>query len=91
MLSLSYASSLSPRLERDLATLFTPSPSRVGHPGDPYSGVGTFAKEKVLELMLINLRKKERCFGVLRRLGWLLEWNTTLIHCVLDQVFSLVV
>ena len=37
MLGLSYASSLSPRLESELATLFTPSPSRVGHPGDPYS------------------------------------------------------
>ena len=36
MLGLSYASSLSPRLESKLATLFTPSPSRVGHPGDPY-------------------------------------------------------
>ena len=30
-------------------------------------------KKKVLELMLINLRKKERCFGILRILGWLLE------------------
>ena len=37
MLGLSYASSLSPRLESELATLFTPSPSRVGHPGDPYN------------------------------------------------------
>ena len=36
MLGLSYASSLSPRLESKLATLFTSSPSRVGHPGDPY-------------------------------------------------------
>ena len=24
-------------LESELATLFTPSPSRVGHPGDPYT------------------------------------------------------
>ena len=38
MLGLSYASSLSPRSESELATLFTPSPSRVGHPGDPYKG-----------------------------------------------------
>jgi len=37
--------------------------------------------------MLINLRKKERHFGVLRTLGWLLEWNTALIHCALDQLF----
>ena len=35
--------------------------------------VGTFAKEKELELMFINLGKQERLFGVLRRLGWLLE------------------
>ena len=31
-----YASRLSPRLESELSTLFTPSPSRVGHPGNPY-------------------------------------------------------
>ena len=37
MLGLSYAIRLSPRIEKRLATLFTPSPSRVGHPGDPYS------------------------------------------------------
>src|SRR6185312_16310829 len=36
MLGLSYANRLSPRIEKRLATLFTPSPSRVGHPGDPY-------------------------------------------------------
>ena len=36
MLGLSYAIRLSPRIEKRLATLFTPSPSRVGHPGDPY-------------------------------------------------------
>ena len=47
-------------------------------------GVGTFAKVKVLE-------KKESFFGVLRTLGWLLEWNTALIHCDLDQVVMLVV
>ena len=34
-----------------------------------------------------QLGKEERCFGVLRTLGWLLEWNTALIHCALDQVF----
>ena len=33
----------------------------------------TFAKEKELELMFINLGKQERLFGVLRRLDWLLE------------------
>ena len=54
-------------------------------------GVGTFAKEKVLELMLIDLGKQETLFGVLQKLGWLLEWNTTLIHCVLDQIFNWVV
>ena len=54
-------------------------------------GVVTFAKEKMLELMLINLGKKERGFGVLRALGWLLEWNTALIHCALDQIFMWVV
>src|SRR6185312_6858294 len=37
MLGLSYAIRLSPRIEKRLATLFTPSPSRVGHPGDPYN------------------------------------------------------
>ena len=37
VLGLSYANSLSPRLESELVTLFTPSPFRVGHPGDPYS------------------------------------------------------
>ena len=36
MLGLSYAIRLSPRIEKRLATLFAPSPSRVGHPGDPY-------------------------------------------------------
>ena len=39
MLGLSYAIRLSPRIEKRLATLFTPSPSRVGHPGDPYKRV----------------------------------------------------
>jgi hypothetical protein len=49
-------------------------------------GVGTFAMEKVLELILINLVKGERFFGVLRTLGWILEWNTALIHCDLDKM-----
>jgi hypothetical protein len=53
--------------------------------------VGTFAKEKVLELILINLVKEERFFGVLRTLGWLLEWNPALIHCDLDKVSKWVV
>ena len=39
MLDLSYTRRLSPRLESKLATLFTPSPSRVGHPSDPYRRV----------------------------------------------------
>ena len=47
-------------------------------------GVGTFAKEAVLELMLINLVNLERLFCVLRTLGWLLEWNTAFIHLELD-------
>ena len=34
-----------------------------------------------------QLGKEERCFGVLQTLGWLLEWNTAMIHCALDQVF----
>ena len=38
-----------------------------------------------------QLGKQEMLFGVLRKLGWLLEWNTALIHCVLDQIFSWVV
>ena len=38
-----------------------------------------------------QLGKQERFFGVLRKLGWLLEWNIALIHCVLDQVFSWIV
>jgi hypothetical protein len=37
--------------------------------------------EKVLEFILINLVKGERFFGVLQTPGWLLEWNTALIHC----------
>ena len=41
--------------------------------------------------MLINFGKQGRLFGVLRKLGGLLEWNTALIHCVLDQEFSWVV
>jgi hypothetical protein len=32
------------------------------------------------------LEKREIFFGVLQTLGWLLEWNTTLIHYELDQV-----
>ena len=36
---------MSPRLQSELATLFTPSPSRVGHPGDPYS---VFITQKTL-------------------------------------------
>ena len=47
MLGLSYANNLSPRLESKLATLFTPSPSRVGHPGDPYTGVVVGGAEEV--------------------------------------------
>ena len=38
-----------------------------------------------------QLWEQERFFGFLRKLGGLLEWNTALIHCVLDQVFSWVV
>ena len=51
MLGLSYAIRLNPRIEKRLATLFTPSPSRVGHPGDPYklngilSFIGSYVKE----------------------------------------------
>ena len=33
----------------------------------------------MLELILFNLEKKEKSFGVLRTLGWLLDWNTALI------------
>ena len=50
----------------------------------PNSGVGTFAKEKVLELILINLEKREKAFGVLQTFRWLLVWNTALIHFDLD-------
>ena len=49
-------------------------------------GVGTFAKEKLLELNWINLEKRERFFGILRTIGWLLIWNSSLIHCALDQI-----
>ena len=44
------------------------------------------AKEKKLELLWINLEKRKRFFGVLRTIGWSLDWNTILIHCDLDQV-----
>ena len=37
--------------------------------GGIIGGVGTFAKEKVLESILINLEKREKFFGVLRTLG----------------------
>ena len=43
-----------------------------------------FAKEKVLKLIMFNLEKREKSFGVLRTLGWLLDWNTALIHFDLD-------
>ena len=49
-------------------------------------GVGTFANEKKLELLWINLEKRKRFFGVLRTIGWSLDWNTVFIHCYLDQV-----
>ena len=65
VLDLSYASSLSPRLESELATLFTP-PSRVGHPGDPNTGGGNIKKvgkdvrcfcfEKVVDSDTTNLK-----------------------------------
>jgi hypothetical protein len=50
-----------------------------------------FAKEAVLELIMLNLEKSERFFGVLWTLGWLLKWNTALICCELDQVLLWVV
>ena len=49
-------------------------------------GVGTFAKEKKLELLWINLEKRKRFFGVLQTIARSLDWNTILIHCDLDQV-----
>ena len=54
-------------------------------------GVGTFAKEKLLELNWINLEKRKKFFGVLRTIGWHLIWNSTLIHCALDQICKWVV
>ena len=44
-------------------------------------------KEKGVGVDVDQLGKEERRFGVLRTLGWILEWNTALIHCALDQVF----
>ena len=38
-----------------------------------------------------QLGKQERLFGVLWRLGWILEWNSGLIHYSLDPLFSWVV
>ena len=38
-----------------------------------------------------QLGKQERLFGVLRKLGWILEWNSGLIHYILDPLFSWVV
>jgi hypothetical protein len=49
-------------------------------------GVGTFAKEKLLELNWINLEKRKRFFGVLRTIGFSLDWNSALIHYALDQI-----
>ena len=57
MLGLSYVVRLSPRIEKRLATLFTPSPSRVGHPGDPYSTPCVFiSRGALLELRAIDER-----------------------------------
>ena len=49
-------------------------------------GVGTFAKEKLLELNWINLEKRERFFSVLQTMQWLLDWNSVLTHFALDQI-----
>ena len=43
-----------------------------------------FCKGEGVGVAADQLGKEERHFGVLRTLGWLLEWNTALIHCALD-------
>ena len=54
-------------------------------------GVGTFAKDKLLELNWINLEKRESFFGVLQTIVWFLVWNSALIHCALDQICKWIV
>ena len=38
-----------------------------------------------------QLEEERKVFQCSPTLGWLLEWNTALIHCALDQVFMWVV
>ena len=60
MLGLSYAIRLSPRIEKRLATLFTPSPSRVGHPGDPFTLDTATVEAKWLHELLMDLPVVEK-------------------------------
>ena len=39
----------------------------------------------------VDQLEEERRFGVLRTLGWPLEWNTAFVHFVLNHLFSWVV
>ena len=48
-------------------------------------------KEEVVGVDVDQLWEVRKVFGFLRKLSGILEWNTALIHCVLDQVFSWVV
>ena len=48
-------------------------------------------KGEVVGVDVDQLWEARKVFGSLRKLGCPLEWNTALIHCVLDQVFSWVV
>ena len=65
-------SRLSPRLESELATLFTPSPSRVGHPGDPNTGGGNIKK----------VRKDVRCFCFEK----VVDSDTTNLKDLVDEI-----
>ena len=48
-------------------------------------------KEEGVGVDVDQLGKAGKVFRCSPELGWILEWNTDLIHCVLDQIFSWVV
>ena len=43
-------------------------------------------KGEVVGVELDQLGEERGFFGVLRTIGWLLIWNSALIHCALDQI-----
>jgi hypothetical protein len=43
-------------------------------------------KGEVVGVELDQLREEKRFFGVIKTIGWSLDWNSILIHCALDQI-----